>query len=137
MDARTSSPIKILQPEGWPRPKGYANGISARGQLVVTAGIVGWDTNGNFKRGFVEQLRQVLQNTVEVLREGGAEPRHIIRMTWYVVDRQQYLGSLAEIGQVYREVIGKVFPAMAVVQVTALVEEDALLEIETMAVIPD
>ena len=137
MDAPTSSSTKILQPEGWPRPKGYANGVSARGQLIVTAGLVGWDTNGSFKPSFVEQLRQTLLNTVEVLREGGAEPAHIVRMTWYVVDRQQYLSSLSEIGQVYREVIGKVFPAMAVVQVTALVEDDALLEIETMAVIPD
>lgn len=137
MDAPTSSFTKILQPEGWPRPKGYANGVSARGRIIVTAGLVGWDAEGRFKSGFVEQLRQTLQNTVAVLADGGARPEHIIRMTWYIVDRQQYLGSLAEIGQAYREIIGKVFPAMAVVQVSGLVEAEALLEIETMAVVPD
>ena len=137
MDAPTSSLTKILQPEGWPRPKGYSNGVSARGRLIVTAGLVGWDTDGKFKVGFVEQLRQTLQNTVDVLQEGGARPEHIVRMTWYVVDRQQYLGSLPEIGRAYREVIGKVFPAMAVVQVSSLVEAEALLEIETTAVVPD
>jgi enamine deaminase RidA (YjgF/YER057c/UK114 family) len=137
MDAPRSSLTKILQPEGWPRPKGYANGISARGRLIVTAGLVGWDRTGAFRQGFVEQLRQTLQNTVEVLAEGDARPEHIVKMTWYVVDRQQYLGSLAEIGQAYREIIGKVFPAMAVVEVSALVESEALVEIETMAVVPD
>src|SRR4051812_45508678 len=109
MDAPTSAPAKILQPKGWPRPKGYANGISTRGQIIVTAGLVGWDPEGNFKHGFVEQLRQTLQNTVDVLEDGGARPEHIVRMTWYIVDREQYLGSLPEIGQVYREIIGKVF----------------------------
>jgi len=137
MDAPTSSLTRILQPEGWPRPKGYANGVSAQGRLIVTAGLVGWDTQGKFQAGFVAQLRQTLQNTVEVLNAGGAAPEHIVRMTWYIVDRQQYLGSLAEIGQTYREIIGKVFPAMAVVQVSGLVEAEALLEIETMAVVPN
>lgn len=137
MDLPISPLTKILQPEGWPRPKGYANGVSARGRIVVTAGLVGWDTEGRFKAGFVEQLRQTLQNTLAVLADGGARPEHIVRMTWYVVDRDQYLGSLSEIGQTYREIIGKVFPAMAVLQVSGLVEPDALLEIETMAVVPD
>jgi enamine deaminase RidA (YjgF/YER057c/UK114 family) len=137
MDAPTSSLTRILQPEGWPRPKGYANGVSAQGRLIVTAGLVGWDTQGKFQAGFVAQLRQTLQNTVEVLNAGGAAPEHIVRMTWYIVDRQQYLGSLTEIGQTYREIIGKVFPAMAVVQVSGLVEAEALLEIETMAVVPN
>ena len=137
MDAPISALPMILQPEGWPRPKGYANGISARGRLVVTAGLVGWDSEGRFKDGFVEQLRQTLQNTLQVLHEGGASPEHIIRMTWYIVDRQQYLQSLPEIGQVYRQIIGKVFPTMAVVQVSGLVEAEALLEIETTAVVPD
>ena len=137
MDAPTASLTRILQPEGWPRPKGYANGISAQGRLIVTAGLVGWDTQGKFQAGFVAQLRQTLQNTVEVLNAGGAAPEHIVRMTWYIVDRQQYLGSLTEIGQTYREIIGKVFPAMAVVQVSGLVEAEALLEIETMAVVPN
>jgi len=137
MDAPTNSLPRILQPEGWPRPRGYANGIAARGRLVVTAGLVGWDSDGRFKQGFVEQFRQTLQNIVDVLREGGARPEHIVRMTWYIVDREQYLGSLAQVGEAYREIIGKVFPAMAVVQVMALVEAEALVEIETMAVVPD
>ena len=137
MDAPVTSFRRILQPDGWPRPKGYSNGIAATGRLVVTAGLVGWDANGCFRNGFVEQLRQTLRNTVDVLAEGGARPEHIVRMTWYVTDRQQYLGSLPEIGRAYREIIGKVFPAMAVVQVSGLVEEDALLEIETTAVVPE
>jgi enamine deaminase RidA (YjgF/YER057c/UK114 family) len=137
MDAQTKSLPKILQPEDWPRPKGYANGISVSGRLVITAGLVGWDKNGRFGKSFVEQFRQTLMNIVEVLREGQARPEHIVRMTWYIVDRDQYLNSLREIGSVYREIIGKVFPAMAVVQISGLVEPEALLEIETLAVVPE
>jgi enamine deaminase RidA (YjgF/YER057c/UK114 family) len=128
---------RVLQPEGWERPKGYANGILARGQLVFTAGLIGWDGSGRLQRGFLNQFEQTLENTVAVLREGGAFPEHIVRMTWYIVDRDEYLSSLSEIGRIYREKIGRVFPAMAVVQVTALVEPEALIEIETTAVIPD
>jgi enamine deaminase RidA (YjgF/YER057c/UK114 family) len=128
---------EVLQPAGWPRPKGYANGILARGQLLFTAGLVGWDGDGRFPEGFIGQYEQTLENTVAVLREGGASPEHIVRMTWYIVDRDQYLSSLGEIGRIYREKIGRVFPAMAVVQVSALVEPEALIEIETTAVIPD
>jgi enamine deaminase RidA (YjgF/YER057c/UK114 family) len=137
MDAPTSSLATILQPPGWPRPRGYANGVSARGRIIVTAGLVGWDSDGRFSPDFVGQLSQTLHNTVAVLQEGGARPEHIVRMTWYILDRQQYLGSLAEIGRVYREIIGKVFPAMAVLEVRGLVEPEAVLEIETMAVVPD
>ena len=137
MDVQTKSLPRILQPEGWPRPKGYANGISVSGRLVITAGLVGWDKEGRFANGFVEQFRRTLLNIVDVLREGDARPEHIVRMTWYIVDRDQYLNSLREIGSVYRDIIGKVFPAMAVVQVSGLVEPDALLEIETMAVVPE
>ncbi len=128
---------RVLQPAGWARPKGYANGILARGQLLFTAGLVGWDGNGQLREGFLGQFEQTLENTVAILREGGASPEHIVRMTWYIVDRDQYLSSLAEIGRIYREKIGRVFPAMAVVQVTALVEPEALIEIESTAVIPD
>jgi enamine deaminase RidA (YjgF/YER057c/UK114 family) len=137
MDAISLSELKILQPPGWPRPKGYSNGIAARGRFVFTAGMVGWDQKGRFEPGFVAQVRQTLLNTVAVLREAGAAPEHVARMTWYVVDRQQYLDSLPEIGAVYREIMGRVFPAMAVVQVIALVEQEALVEIETTAVVPD
>jgi enamine deaminase RidA (YjgF/YER057c/UK114 family) len=128
---------RILQPEGWPRPKGYSNGISARGEMVFVAGLIGWDENGVFPSGFVEQFRQALLNTVAVLGEAGARPEHVVRMTWYITDRDAYLGSAREVGAVYREIMGKNYPAMAVVQVVQLMEAEALLEIETTAVIPD
>ena len=129
---------ETLLPEGWNRPKGYANGVAARGRLVFTAGLVGWDEQERFVADdIVGQLRQVLLNTLAVLREGGAGPEHIVRMTWYVTSRADYIHALPEIGAVYREIIGKHFPAMAVVEVTALVEPDAKLEIETTAVVPD
>src|SRR5262249_53261951 len=97
---------EVLQPEGWPRPVGYANGISARGRLVFVAGQVGWDPSGNFPDGLVAQVHQALENVVAVLRAGGAEPRHIVRMTWYIVDREKYREARGDIGRVYREVIG-------------------------------
>lgn len=137
MDAPTSSIRRTLLPPGWPRPKGYANGIVARGRLLFTAGLVGWDDERRFREGFAGQFEQTLKNTIAVLSEGGAAPEHVVRMTWYIVDRDQYLSSLPEIGRIYRDLMGRVFPAMAVVQVTALVEADALIEIETTAVIPD
>ena len=136
MDAVTGSAIRILQPANWPRPKGYSNGIAARGEMFFVAGLIGWDQEGRFADGFVGQFRQTLLNTVAILKEADARPEHIVRMTWYVVDRDLYLASLKELGAAYREVIGPVYPAMAVVQVVSLMEPDALIEIETTAVRP-
>jgi enamine deaminase RidA (YjgF/YER057c/UK114 family) len=129
---------RILQPPGWPRPRGYSNGIAARGLTVFTGGIVGWDERQHFAAAdFAGQFRQVLLNTLAVLAEAGAGPEHVVRMTWYVVSRDEYLAALPEIGGVYRELMGRNYPAMAVVQVSGLVEEEARLEIETTAVVPD
>ena len=136
MDAVTGSAIRILQPANWPRPKCYSNGIAARGEMIFVAGLIGWDQEGRFADGFVGQFRQTLLNTVAILKEADARPEHIVRMTWYVVDRDLYLASLKELGAAYREVIGPVYPAMAVVQVVSLMEPDALIEIETTAVRP-
>ena len=130
--------MKLLQPPGWPRPKGYANGISTRGRLIFTAGIVGWDEEQRFVAAdFVGQFRQVLRNTLAVLAEGGAGPEHVVRMTWYVVDRDEYVGSIREVGAAYREAMGSHYPCMAAVQVAALVEPEARVEIETTAVVPE
>lgn len=129
--------MKILQPEGWPRPKGYSNGIAVRGETVYLAGLVGWDADGVFANGLVAQFRQTLVNIVAVLNEAGAGPEHIVRMTWYILDRDAYLAAGKEFGDAYREVMGRSFPTMAVVQVVGLVEAEALIEIETTAVIPD
>ena len=130
--------MKALLPPGWPRPKGYANGISARGRVIVTAGVIGWNEKEEFEADDLPgQFRQVLLNTLFILAEDGAGPEHIVRMTWYVTDIPAYRSGLAEIGAHYRELIGKNFPAMAVVGVTALVEPRALIEIETMAVMPE
>jgi enamine deaminase RidA (YjgF/YER057c/UK114 family) len=130
--------MKALLPPGWPRPKGYANGISAKGRIIVTAGVVGWTAEERFEaKDLPGQFRQVLLNTLAILAEDGARPEHIVRMTWYVTDIEAYRSSLAEIGAAYRELIGKNFPCMAVVAVTALVERDARIEIETTAVVPE
>lgn len=129
---------QTLLPPGWSRPKGYANGIAARGHLVFTAGIVGWDEQERFlSTDLVGQFRQVLVNTIAVLAEAGARPEHVAKMVWYVTSRDDYVRDIAAIGEIYREVMGKVFPAMAVVEVSALVEPQACVEIETTAVIPD
>lgn len=129
--------MKTLLPPGWPRPKGYANGISAKGRVIVTAGVVGWDAEERFEsEDLVSQFRQVLRNILIILAEDGAGPEHIVRMTWYVTDIPEYRFSLGEIGIVWRETIGRHFPAMAVVGVTALVEPKAKIEIEAMAVVP-
>ena len=129
---------EILQPAGWAKPRGYANGVKARGTMVVTGGQVGWDANCRFQSPrLADQVRQTLANIVAVLAEGGARPEHIIRLTWYVTDKREYLAEIAAIGQAYREVIGRHFPAMAVVQVAALVEDEAKVEIEATAVVPD
>jgi enamine deaminase RidA (YjgF/YER057c/UK114 family) len=128
---------QTLLPPGWPRPSGYANGMAGEGRLVVTGGLIGWDTAGQIvSETFAGQLRQLLQNTVAVLCEAGAGPEHVVRMTWYIVDRAEYQRDLVEIGQVYREVMGRHFPAMAVVQVAGLMEAGAKVEIETTAVVP-
>jgi len=126
----------VLQPAGWPRPRGYANGILARGQMVFVGGMVGWDADERFADGFVAQTRQALLNIVTVLREGGAEPQHIVRMTWYVRDIDEYLAALPELGPCYQDIMGRHFPAMALVEVSRLVEPGARLEIEATAVIP-
>jgi enamine deaminase RidA (YjgF/YER057c/UK114 family) len=129
--------MKALLPPGWPRPKGYANGMSATGRLIVTAGVVGWTAEERFETDdLAGQFRQVLLNTLAILAEDGAGPEHIVRMTWYVTDIDAYRSSLPEIGAAYRELIGKNFPAMAVVGVTALVEPRAKIEIETLAMVP-
>ncbi|MFO1057369.1 MAG: RidA family protein [Dongiaceae bacterium] len=128
---------RILQPPGWPRPKGYANGVAAEGRLVFVAGQIGWTPEGVFESDdLVGQTRQALLNTLAVLAEGGAGPQHVVRMTWYVVDKRAYLAHQAAIGQVYRSLMGASFPAMAMVEVSALIENRALVEIETTAVVP-
>ena len=126
-----------LLPPGWPRPKGYANGIAARGTTIFTGGIIGWNEEERFAASdLAGQFQQVLRNTLAVLSEAGAGPEHIVRMTWYVTDVAEYRASLPEIGAAYRTLIGKNFPAMAVVEVSALVEPEARIEIETTAVVP-
>jgi enamine deaminase RidA (YjgF/YER057c/UK114 family) len=126
----------ILQPPGWPRPAGYANGIRARGEFVFVGGMVGWDTQRRFPTGFAAQARQALSNIVAVLREGGAEPHHLVRMTWYVRDMGEYLASRDALGAAYREIIGAHYPAMALVEVSRLAEPEARVEIEATAVVP-
>lgn len=127
---------KTLQPAGWPRPKGYANGVSASGRLIFTAGVVGWNEREEFvAKDMAGQFRQALINTRAIIAEGGAEPSDIVRMTCYVTDKKEYLSQAKEIGAAWREVFGKVFPCMALVQVVALVEDEAKVEIETTAVV--
>jgi enamine deaminase RidA (YjgF/YER057c/UK114 family) len=126
-----------LQPPGWPQPRGYANGVLAKGNVVVTGGVVGWDEEGVFAEGFVQQVRQVLLNIKAILAEADAGPEHLVRLTWYVTDMAAYRGSLREIGAAYRDVFGKNFPAMALVQVVSLVEPAAMVEIEATAVVPE
>jgi enamine deaminase RidA (YjgF/YER057c/UK114 family) len=125
-----------LQPPGWPQPKGYANGIKARGEFVFVGGMIGWDANEKFPKGFVAQARQALENIVAVLTEGGGKPEHIVRLTWYVLDMDEYLAARRELGKAYKAVLGENFPAMALVQVGRLFEPEARLEIEATAVIP-
>lgn len=128
--------IQVLQPAGWQRPKGYANGIVAEGRQVFVAGQVGWNEQQQFPETLAEQVGQTLRNIVTVLNEAGARPEHIVRLTWYVTNRDEYYADLAQIGQAYREVMGRNFPVMAVVQVVALMEAKAKVEIEATAVIP-
>ena len=127
----------VLQPEGWKRPKGYANGIMAEGRMVFTAGLIGWNDQEKFESDdLVEQTRQTLKNTIAILAEAGASPEHIVRMTWYITDRDDYLARQKEIGAVWKEIIGTHFPSMACVQVVSLMEERAKIEIETTAIVP-
>jgi len=132
----TSGAAQILQPSGWPAPKGYANGMAADGRIVVTGGVIGWNGEGHLAEGFVAQVRQTLRNISAILAEGDARPEHLVRLTWYVVDMDEYLASLRELGQIYRETFGAHYPAMALVQVVRLVEKAARVEIEATAVVP-
>jgi enamine deaminase RidA (YjgF/YER057c/UK114 family) len=129
--------MQVLQPPGWARAKGFANGIAATGKLVFIAGQIGWTGEGKWvARDFAGQFRQALQNILEVLKEAQGRPEHIVRLTWYVIDKQEYLAALKDVGAAYRELMGRHFPTMAVVQVSGLVENEARLEIEATAVIP-
>ena len=130
-----SESTQVLQPSGWPMPKGYANGMAADGRIVVTGGVIGWDTDERLADGFVAQVRQTLANIKAILEAGGARPEHLVRLTWYVVDIEEYLANLKALGQIYREAFGTHYPAMALVQVVRLVEKEALLEIEATAVV--
>ena len=134
-DTSSSSP-QVLQPSGWPMPKGYANGMAADGRIVVTGGVIGWDAEERLADGFVAQVRQTLSNIADIIAEGDAKPEHLVRLTWYVVDIEEYLASLKELGRVYREIFGAHYPAMALVQVVRLVEKEARVEIEATAVVP-
>ena len=130
--------MKILQPPGWPRPKGYSNGVSASGRMIFTAGVVGWGENESFPDYSLHgQFAQALMNTLEILAEDGAGPQHIVRMTCYVTDRHEYMVSRDEIGTAWREIMGPNYPAMAMVEVKGLMEPAAKVEIETTAVVPD
>ncbi|MCY1166954.1 RidA family protein [Polaromonas sp.] len=130
--------MKKLQPPDWAEPRGYANGVLARGALIFVGGQIGWNEKQEFESDdFIAQTRQALLNIFAVLKAGGAGPEHMVRMTWYVVDRVEYVARLKELGGVYREVMGKNFPAMTCVEVSALVEERARIEIEVTAVLPD
>jgi enamine deaminase RidA (YjgF/YER057c/UK114 family) len=130
--------MRVLNPQGWAPPKGYANGIAARGTTVFVGGQIGWNGQQQFESDdFVAQAKQALRNVVAILAEAGAGPEHITRMTWYVTDKRQYVASLSTLGAAYREVIGRHFPAMTAVEVSALVEDRAKVEIEVTAVVPD
>ena len=135
-ELKTEPLHRMLQPPNWPRPRGYANGILAQGRLVFTGGLVGWNEEGVFAEGFVPQVRQTLHNIMAVLKEAGAGPEHLVRLTWYVTSVESYLADPKGLGAAYREIIGKHYPAMATVEVTRLVEPKALVEIEATAVIP-
>ena len=130
--------MNILQPPGWARPRGYSNGIAARGRLVFVAGQIGWDDQCRFQTDdLAGQVRQALENVVAVLAQAGGRPEHIVRMTWYMIDKREYLQASRAIGESYRSIIGSHYPAMTAVQVSALIEDRAKVEIEATAVIPD
>ncbi|WP_246725619.1 RidA family protein [Beijerinckia sp. L45] len=127
---------RILHPQGWPRARGYANGVAAEGRIVVTGGVVGWRIDGSFPADFVGQARQTFENIAAILAEGGATPEHIVRLTWYVTDMDTYLADPKGLGDAYRSLFGRHFPAMAAVQVVRLVEAAAMIEIEATAIVP-
>ena len=130
--------MNILQPPGWARPRGYSNGVSARGQLIFVAGQIGWDDQCRFQTDdLAGQVKQALENVVAVLAEAGARPEHIVRMTWYMTDKREYLLASRAIGEAYRSIIGSHYPVMTAIQVSALIEDRAKVEIEATAVIPD
>jgi enamine deaminase RidA (YjgF/YER057c/UK114 family) len=130
--------MQVLLPPGWPRPRGYANGVAAKGRMVFVAGMVGWDAEGRFVSDTLGgQVRQALQNVVDVLKVAGAKPEHIVRMTWYVTDKREYVAAYPEIGIAFRDLIGSFNAAMTAVEVSALIEDQAKVEIEVTAVIPD
>ena len=129
--------MQVLLPPGWPRPKGYANGVAVSGRQIYVAGMIGWDAHGQFHTDdLAGQAQQAMQNIVEVLAAGGAKPEHIVRMTWYITDKKEYLAQQAEIGKAYRELIGSFSVAMTAVQVAALIEDRAKVEIEVTAFLP-
>jgi enamine deaminase RidA (YjgF/YER057c/UK114 family) len=133
-----ASRLEIVNPPGWPRPKGFANAITGRGRMVFVAGIIGRTPDGVFESDdFVAQLKMTLANTIEILAAADARPEHVVRMTWYVVDRQEYLSRLAEVGECWRAAMGRHYPALALVEVRGLTEDRARLEIETTALVPD
>jgi len=130
--------MKILRPAHWPRPRGYANGVSATGRSVFVSGMIAWDAQGKLvDSDFASQVRQALSNVVEILAEANAKPEHIVRMTWYVVSKNEYIAASKQIGAVYREIIGRHYPAMTAVEVSSLMEDGARVEIEVTAVIPE
>lgn len=130
--------LTVLQPPAWPRPKGYANGVAARGRMIFVAGMIGWDAEGRFPSDdLVDQVRQALSNVMEVLEEGGASGEHIVRMTWYLTDKREYLARQKEIGRIFRDLVGSYNAAMTAVEVSALIEDRAKVEIEVTAVVPD
>ena len=130
--------MKILQPPGWAKPKGFSNGVAATGNLIFVAGQIGWTGEGKWEAtDFAGQFKQTILNTLAVLAEAGARPEHIVRMTWYITDKREYLGALKEVGAAWRELMGRHYPAMAVVQVGALIEDAAKVEIEATAVVPE
>jgi enamine deaminase RidA (YjgF/YER057c/UK114 family) len=137
-DCKASASHRVLQPDGWAKPIGYANGVSARGRTIFVGGQIGWNSQCKFEtHELAGQVRQALLNIVAVLHEGGAEPKDVTTMTWYVLDRKKYIAELKEIGEAYRATMGRHFPAMAVIEVSGLIEDEALVEIQATAVVPD
>jgi enamine deaminase RidA (YjgF/YER057c/UK114 family) len=132
------SGVRAINPPGWARPKGYSNAVLGRGTIVMVAGQIGWNAAQHFESDdFIAQLRQALANTVAVLAAAGAKPEHVARMTWYVTDKQRYLARLSEVGAAWRDIMGRTFPAMTLLEVSGLVEDRALIEIESTAIVPD
>jgi enamine deaminase RidA (YjgF/YER057c/UK114 family) len=133
-----NEPPQILQPSAWPRPSGYTSGLVTRGRLIFLSGQIGWDDQQRFQStNFLAQARQALQNILTILAEADAQPEHIVRLTWYIVDKQEYLACVKELGTIYRELMGKHYPTMTMIQVASLIEDQARVEIEATAVLPE